>query len=453
MMLALITLSIAGLMAMFFGFVKSRNLIMPFVFLTTLAALFFIIVKQPFWNHYLTDMVETTGNSRILSILLLLNGLALIPFYNHYQQRGEEELADFLGLVLFSMVGAVLMVTSINYICLFIGVEILSIAMYILAGADRRKSKSNEAALKYFISGSFTSAVLLFGIGLLYATNGSLAISQPAGSTNEWLIQVAYLFVFSGFALKIAVVPFHFWAPDVYEGTPTLFTALMASLVKIASIGAFLRIVQLNLDHLPNWLNAYFILVILATMTFGNLFAMKQQSVKRLMAYSGIVQAGFIMLGFLSMRTGEDWPVLFYFIAYALSSIVAFVVIHFVEQQSGSDALDSFNGLFRSNPLLAIVMTIALVSLAGAPFTSGFIAKLFVLNQAVSSGHTALVVIVVLCTLISVYYYYRIINAMYNGSADKPYRLSFVHALLLTVFSFLTLLAGVIPDYFVSLLR
>lgn len=453
MMMTFILLSIAGLLVMFLGFVKQRNLIMPFALFAGMGALFCLLTQQTAWNYFLTGMVDLQGTPKVLSILLLLNGIALIPFLQHYAQRGEEEIADFMGLALFSLLGGLLMVTAANYIILFIGVEILSIAMYILAGADRRKIKSNEASLKYFISGSFTSAILLFGIGLLYAVNGSLAIAQPVEASGSALLQIAYLFLFTGFALKIAIVPFHFWAPDVYEGTPTLFTALMASLVKIASIGAFLRVIQLNADGLPGWLNAYFMLLILATLILGNLFAMKQQNVKRLMAYSGIVQAGFILMGFISMKPGEEWPVLFYFIAYALSSVVAFVVIHFVEEQSGSDSLESFTGLYKSNPVLTIAMTVSLISLAGAPFTSGFVAKLFVLNQVVSSGYTALVVVAVLCTLMSMYYYYKIINAMFSGSADQPFRLPYGYSLLLIVFTLLTLATGVVPDYFVSLLK
>ncbi|MBK8954801.1 MAG: NADH-quinone oxidoreductase subunit N [Saprospiraceae bacterium] len=453
MMLALIILSLFAIGVMFLGFAKLRNIIMPVALGGVALAFYALISGQTFWNHYLMNMLQTDGNAAVLSGLVMLNGLALIPFYNVYEKRGQEEIADFLGLILFALVGSILMVSCSNYMTMFLGVEILSISMYILAGADRRKVKSNEASLKYFITGSFTSAILLFGIALLYAVSGSLNIDNSFSADGNLLAQMAYLFIFTGFALKIAIVPFHFWAPDVYEGTPTLFTAAMASLVKIASMGAFFRIIQMNAENMPDWIDAYFIMLILATLIFGNLFALKQQGVKRLLAYSGIVQAGFILMGFIQLKPGDDWAILYYFIAYVLASVVSFTVVHFVEEQSGSDDLNAFAGLYRSNPTLAVVMTIALISLAGGPFTSGFVAKIFMLNQAITHGYAALVVVAVICTILSVYYYYKIINAMFSGSADQKFSLSPLHSGMLILFSLVTLAAGIIPTYFVGLLK
>ncbi|MBK9107106.1 MAG: NADH-quinone oxidoreductase subunit N [Saprospiraceae bacterium] len=453
MMLSLIILTFFAVCIMFLGFVKQRNIIMPVAFLGVSLALYALLSGQSFWNHYLANMLQTDGSAHVLSSLVIMNGLALIPFYNVYEKRGQEEIADFLGLILFAMMGAVIMVSCTHYMALFLGIEILSISMYILAGADRRKVKSNEASLKYFITGSFTSAILLFGIGLLYAISGSLQIDNPLSVDSNLLGQIAYIFIFTGFALKIAIVPFHFWAPDVYEGTPTLFTAAMASLVKIASMGAFLRVVQYNSDNLPGWIDAYFILLIIATLIFGNIFAMKQQGVKRLLAYSGVVQAGFILLGFIQLKPGDESLILYYFIAYMLASLAAFVVVYFVEEQYGSDDLNAFTGLYKSNPILAFVMTAALISLAGGPFTSGFVAKIFMLNQAITHGYAALVVIAVICTLLSVYYYYKIVNAMYSKSADQKFTISPLHSGILLVFSLVTLAAGIIPSFFVELLK
>lgn len=453
MMLSLIILSLCGVLIMFLGFIKQRNVIMPVAFAGVGWALYALLSGQNFWNHYLTEMLQTDGSAKVISGLVLLNGLALIPFYSVYEKRGQEEIADFLGLILFASVGAVIMVSCTHYMTLFLGVEILSISMYILAGADRRKTKSNEASLKYFITGSFTSAILLFGIGLLYALSGSLKIDNPFPVNADVLGQIAYIFIFTGFALKIALVPFHFWAPDVYEGTPTLFTAAMSSLVKIASIGAFFRVVQFNTENLPGWMDAYFVLIILATLVFGNIFAMKQQGVKRLLAYSGIVQAGFILMGFIQLKPGNEWAILYYFIAYVLASVVSFAVVHFVEEQSGTDDLEAFAGLAKSNPILALVMTAALISLAGGPFTSGFVAKIFMLNHAITHGYAALVVVAVICTILSVYYYYKIINAMYSNSGDAKFSISPVHSGMLILFSLITLVAGVIPSYFIDFLK
>ncbi len=451
-MLSLIILSLFGVLILFMGFLKRSGWVIPVSILAVLLALAALLGQQSFWNHYLMDMVQTDGTAKILTALVFTNGLVLLPFYTQFNSRGNEEMADFLGLILFSLIGAALMVSSTHYMSLFIGVEILSISMYILAGADRRKIRSNEAALKYFITGSFTSALMLFGIGLLYAVNGSLAMDSPAFEPGI-LSSIAYLFLFTAFALKVAVVPFHFWAPDVYEGTPTLFTAAMASLVKVASVGAFLRIVQMNHELFPDWMNWYFAFLILLTLVFGNLFALQQRSAKRLLAYSGIVQAGFILMGFIELQAGQEWPILYYFVAYVLASLVCFIVVHYVETNSGSDDLDSFAGLSKSNPTLAWVMTIALVSLAGGPLTAGFVGKISMLEHAIQHGFSTLVVIAVICTLLSVYYYYKIVNAMFSPSGDQKWSISIYHSGLLILITLVTIAAGIVPELLNQWLR
>lgn len=339
------------------------------------------------------------------------------------------------------------MVSSQNYMVLFLGIEILSLSMYVLAGADRRKVKSNEASLKYFITGAFTSAIFLFGVGLIYATKGSLSFMHVSGQA-DLLTNVGFVFLFVSFALKIALVPFHFWAPDVYEGTPTLFTAAMATIVKVAAFGAFFRLVQFNHDILPEWMNWFFALLIIATLVYGNILAMNQRSVKRLLAYSGIVQAGFILFGFIQLSGDTAWVMIYYLLAYTLSSLVSFIIVHFVEEQSGSDDIDAFAGLAQSNRSLALMMTIALISLAGGPLTAGFIAKIVVLNQAVVHGFTSLVVMAVICTLMSVYYYYKVINAMFSKSADQTWSTPFVYKSILALFILFTLVAGIVPGVF-----
>lgn len=448
-MLCLIILSLTGVSTMFLGFMKTKKLVLPVATLGVVLALAALWSEQSFWNYYLSGMVQTEGIARLLSVFILLNGLFVLPFFNLFTNRGNEELGDFISLIVFSLMGAVLMVSSVNYMSLFIGLEILSIAMYILAGADRKRVKSNEASLKYFITGAFTSAILLFGIGLLYAGTGSLEI-QNQSAASHYLEQFAYVFLFTAFALKVAVVPFHFWAPDVYEGTPTLFTATMASMVKVASIGAFLRIIQLNAEVLPEWTQWYFAFLILASLLFGNILALNQRSTKRLLAYSGIVQAGFILMAFIQFEPGSEVPVLYYFMAYVLASVVCFVVIHFVEEQSGTDDIDSFAGLAKSNPVLAVTMTIALISLAGGPLTSGFVAKIYMLMNAIDHGFASLVVVAVVCTLLSVYYYYKIINAMYSGSADQKWNIHWSYQLVLLLATIITLIAGIVPSVFTS---
>ncbi len=447
MMLAFVILTLFSVLILFLGFAKQRNLIIPVSLLAVILAIGSIYTKQTFWNHYLADMIDTEGYASVISLLILCTGLGLIPFLHLFQKRGNEELGDFLGIFLFALMGGMLMVCSQNYMILFLGIEILSLSMYVLAGADRRKVKSNEASLKYFITGSFTSAVFLFGIALIYATRGSLSYLQVSGH-GDVITDLAFIFIFVSFALKIAIVPFHFWAPDVYEGTPTLFTAAMSTVVKVAAFGALFRIIQFNQAILPVWLDWFFAILILATLLLGNIMAMSQRSVKRLLAYSGIVQAGFILFGFIHLTGDTAWVVIYYLLAYTLSSLVCFIIVHFVEEQSGSDDIDSFTGLASSNPTLAILMTLALISLAGGPLTAGFIAKLFVLNQAVVYGFASLVVVAVISTLMSVYYYYKIINAMFSQSADQKWNTPLIYKGILLIFILITISAGVVPGWF-----
>ncbi|MBL7819296.1 MAG: NADH-quinone oxidoreductase subunit N [Saprospiraceae bacterium] len=452
MMLALIILTLAGLLILFLGFSKIRNVLLPVAIVALVAAIFSLTTQQTFWNQYLTDMVQIDGISRKISLIIMYTALGLLPFFNLFKGRGQEELSDFLGIYLFAIIGSILMVSALNYMSLFLGVEILSISMYVLAGANRRSVHSNEASLKYFITGSFTSAIMLFGIAWIYVESASLSMVQLSGAATN-MMSFGFLFLFTAFALKVALVPFHFWAPDVYQGTPTLFTASMATLVKIAAIGAFYRLVQLNYAVLPDWINWYFVLLILATLILGNIQAVSQNSVKRLFAYSGIVQSGFILMGFLYQSEFVDWTMLFYFIAYASASLVGFIVIHFVETQSGSDNLDSFVGLSKSNPGLALVLTISLISLAGGPLTAGFMAKIFMLSQSIQNNFTALALVAVISAVISMYYYYKVINAIYSKSADASWSVPFYYKGLLYVFTVITLIAGLVPSFLIGLIK
>ena len=250
----------------------------------------------------------------------------------------------------------------------------------------------------------------------------------------------------SGFAFKVALAPFHFWAPDVYQGTPTLFTTVMATLVKIAGFGAIFQFIQAQQSLLPNWIVWFFALVIVTSMLIGNIFAYNQSSIKRMLAYSSVVQAGFILMGFLNFKEETSWMVLFYLSAYCLASIVTFMVTYFVEEQSGTDHIHSFAGLSKSNPILAVVMTVALISLAGVPLTAGFMSKLFVLKNANNIGLTSLVVISLILAVVSFYYYFKVINAMYSASGDQKFKIPALYQILLVCFSVALILLGIAPS-------
>lgn len=445
-MLSMIVLTVAGVLALFLGFSKTKSLILPVAMLGILASAAAYYFYQPLWSEWLLGMMGTFGPPSVFTGLLLACTFLILPFLNVYKLRGSGELGDFTGIILFSVIGGMMMVAHQDLMILFLGIEILSIAMYILAGADRRVIQSNEAAMKYFIMGAFASAIFLFGVGLYYVSTGSFKIFDVKIIAPE-LYSISILILFVGLAFKLALAPFHFWAPDVYQGAPTIFTATMATLVKIAGFGALFQLLRYHAENVSEWIYWMMILLALLSMLIGNIMAFGQTSVKRLLSYSGIVQAGFILIGFLHTRLENSWMVAFYLVAYVLASLASFFVIYFVENQKGSDDIGEFKGLYHQNPVLAIVFTIALVSFGGVPLTSGFMAKLFVLNHAAGFGSPALVLIALVLAVASMYYYFKLINQFFTSdqSAEKAWDISWGYKGMLIVLSAITLILGLYP--------
>ena len=443
-MSAIIILTISSLLILFFGFSKQRGVILPLSFIALIASFAMLAMGNNFWSEYLTNMISIQSSSKSFALLICAIAICIFPFFHELIKRGNEELADFIGIILLSIVGAIIMVSYQNMMTLFLGIEILSIAMYVLAGANRRSVNSNEASIKYFILGSFASAILLFGIALYYAATGSLSIINPKLINSE-LYQFSLLIIFSGFSFKVALAPFHFWVADVYQGTPTLFVTVMATIVKIAGFGALAQFVLSQNSVLPSWINWFFALIILASMFIGNIFAYSQSSVKRILAFSSVVQSGFILMGIINLDANNSWSLIYYLTAYALASIVTFIVVYFVEEQAGSDHLDSFAGLSKSNPVLAVVMSIALISLAGVPLTAGFMSKLYVLRNINSIGFTALMVIALVLAAVSFYYYFKIINAMFSPSGDRRWSVHFSYSAVLVFITIAIIFLGVMP--------
>ena len=328
-MLTIIILTVAAVLILFLGFARQRGLILPVAMLALVASL--VAMHYPEWTEtsILTGMLHFDLTSFVLCILQFVFALCIIPFLHQFRQRGNEELGDITGLFLLALIGGMIMVSYQNFIMMFLGIEILSISMYVLAGADRRRITSNEAAIKYFIMGSFASAILLFGIDAIYASTGSLSFGNVLPGMDKFY-QIGVLFVLSGLAFKIALVPFHFWAPDVYEGTPTIFTAIMSSIVKIAGFGALLQYLKLSSATLPEWVFWFLLLIALVTIVVGNIMAYNQTSVKRILAYSGIVQAGFILIAVLKITPQTEKILIYYLIAYGAASLITFLITHFV---------------------------------------------------------------------------------------------------------------------------
>jgi NADH-quinone oxidoreductase subunit N len=339
-------------------------------------------------------------------------------FYEDHQTK----ISDFIAIKIFMLAGAVAMVSFGNLAMFFLGIEILSISLYILAASSRLNLKSNEAGMKYFLMGSFASGIILFGICMIYGAMGTFDVAE----ITEWSrsaelpiwFPIGIAMVTIGMLFKIAAVPFHFWAPDVYEGSPALTTATMSTLVKVIAVATLYKLLTaMNADISDAFINII-IAISIASMTVGNIMALKQTNVKRMLAFSGISHAGFMLMALLSISTSAG-SLLYYATAYSLSGIAAFAVILYVCKNRDNEDIENFNGLGKNNPLMAAVLTASLLSMAGIPIFAGFFAKMVLFSQTIEAGYLVVVIAAVINSIISVGYYFKLILAMYNKEPNE----------------------------------
>jgi NADH-quinone oxidoreductase subunit N len=474
-MLPLVLLSVFGIVNLFLGFLRSNRVLMPFV-LVVLALVFGLNLLD--WNHagsinglfdspYVTQMLTVDNYSVAFSGIVLLTALLLLPFSNSYVAAGEPNLAEYYSLLLFSLVGAIMMVSYNHLIMLFVGIEILSISMYCLAGSDKRNVRSNEAALKYFLQGAFATGILLFGMALLYGATGTFqlselatAIAAPANQTLQPMLYVGVLMMVIGIGFKVSAAPFHFWTPDVYEGTPTFFTAFMSTVVKTAGFAAFLKLLVVALPAASSvWLPTIIAMCVL-TLLLGNIGAAVQTSAKRMLAYSSVSHAGYLLLGLVAGQGKLSGPaaqgIFFYSLAYSVATVAAFGVLKLVADQRQREDYAGLAGLGRTNPLLAFVLTVAMLSLGGIPLTGGFFGKFFIFT-AVAQNNIGLVVFAVVMSMVGIYYYLRPVIAMYMrpaepGVSQTPIVVDGFQSATLVVLAAITLILGILPGFLSGLL-
>ena len=331
-------------------------------------------------------------------------------------RRGE-----FYMITLATLLGMYFMISAGNFLMFFIGLETASIPMATLAAFDKYKQKSAEAGAKYILSAVFASGLSLYGISLIYGTTGTLYFEDiPAGITGSPIQLMAFVFFFVGLGFKLSLVPFHQWTPDVYEGAPTSVTAYLSVISKGSAAFVLMAILYKVFTPLVNEWQAILYWVIIASITLANLFALRQQNLKRFFAYSSISQAGYIMLGVISGTAMGMTGLVYYVLVYMLSNLAAFGVIAIVEHRSGKITIDDYNGLYSTNPRLSFVMMIALFSLAGIPPFAGFFSKFFIFAAAAQQGFYVLVFIALLNTILSLYYYLRVIKAMFINKSEEP---------------------------------
>ncbi len=459
-MVAITLLSVFGMVSMFLGFSKSKGHLLPATLVFLLLALLgnFYEFNQP--QNYFIAMMETTPVSVVFSSVIILAAFLTVPLSTRYVNDARAQPAEYYAILLFSLVGAIMMTNFENMLMLFVGVEILSISMYVLAGSEKRNLRANEAALKYFLMGAFTTGILLFGVAMLYGATGSFSVSgigtyvnQNASNPSPLLI-LGLSLILVGVLFKVSAAPFHFWTPDVYEGAPTFFTTFMSTVVKTAGFAAIYKLLSVSfIDIYTNW---WYIIAGVAALTLiiSNITAVYQNSFKRMMAYSSISHAGYLLIAVLAMNEQSQSAILFYALAYTTATVAAFGVLMSVSERHNSEAFSAFNGLAKQNPFLAFVLAVSMCSLAGIPLTAGFVGKLMVFLSAAEGGYVWLIVVSVLMAAVGIYYYFRVIISAYMRENNEPkvIEVDAYGKMTLALATLLTLLLGILPNLVLGLI-
>jgi NAD(P)H-quinone oxidoreductase subunit 2 len=401
--------------------------------------------------------------SILFRTLIIIGTLITLQFSKKYAANFGRSSGEFYTLILAAALGAMFLVGANDIILLFVALETLSISSFLLTGYTKSDKLSNEAALKYLVIGAASSAVLLYGFSFLYGITGQTNIADITGFLSKYNINtvliVSFLLVMGGFCYKIAAVPFHTWTPDVYEGAPIPVTAFLSVVSKIAGFAVIIKTLSLIYSNLPVWSSSIAVIAVI-TMTVGNLMAINQTNIKRLMAYSSIAHTGYILTGLAILTHAGIAGIIFYLITYLFMNFGAWAAIEIFINKTGKDTVDSFDGLATKQPLLAFGFTICLLSLAGIPITAGFFGKFFLFQSIAMAGiqnYAWLLIIALINTVISVYYYLRIIAAMilkpsvaeYSEDIIKP---SFSLNSVLAFTVLVTLLIGIFasPIYSIS---
>jgi NADH-quinone oxidoreductase subunit N len=424
-----------------------------------LASLYWGIGKE---TSAFSGMVRADPFSFFFKVMITIIALLTILASLAYAKREGIGFGEYYVLVLFAAVGMMLMASGVNLLIIFLGLEVMSISIYVLAGIMRDDTRSVEAAFKYFLLGSFASAFLLYGIALTYASTGTLdlaginrVLEERAWVSGLPILITGLALLIVGFGFKIALVPFHMWTPDVYEGAPTSITAFMAAGVKAAGFAAFVRVFFYALPALQAYWTQIMWILAVATMTVGNIIALAQSNIKRMLAYSSIAHAGYILVAFAVGKELGMSSMLFYLLAYVFMNMGAFTVVILLGKKGEENTLISdYAGIGFRHPLLAVAMAIFMFSLAGVPPTGGFMAKFYVFSAAVKANYYWLAVIGVLNSAVAAYYYLRVLIYMYFREPEKELAIggfspAAVLAIIISVWGVLHM--GILPSAFWAL--
>ena len=403
-----------------------------------LVALALVISRAGVTTSAFNGMIMIDGFATFMSVIFLFSGLAGIAVAYDYLMRSGIERGEYYVLLLFSIVGMMLMAAAADLIMVFLALELLSIPLYVLAGIAVPRPDSEEAALKYFLLGAFASGFFLYGTALVYGATGSTALTDIVSVTASGGVNLSFLVIGAGLILvglgfKVAVVPFHMWTPDVYQGAPSSVTAFMAVGAKAAGFAALLRIFVLVFPPLAMDLTPVLWALAALTMVIGNVIAIAQRNIKRMLAYSSIAHAGYIMMALVPYGQGDVSAdtvasALFYLLAYMLTSFAAWAVVIALEHNMAEGrntnglSLDDYSGLGQKQPALAAAMTVAMLSFIGIPPTLGFVGKFYLLRTVIEGGFPGLALIGLLTSLVSAYYYLRVVVYMYMRDGEPVVR-------------------------------
>lgn len=452
-LIAIVGLGIFSLIAEIFNF---RKAIVPIAIIGLLAILGLTISEFNTPGAFYNNMIVVDKFSVTFSSLFIILTIFLVTLSQDVYKDHPTKISDYIAIKIFLLAGSVAMVSFGNLSMFFLGIEILSISLYILAASNRLNIKSNEAGMKYFLMGSFASGIILFGICLIYGATGYFDIaeihdlSQGLGLPIWFSIGIALLLI--GMLFKIATVPFHFWAPDVYEGSPTITTTTMSTLAKVVAIATLYKLIHSLEANFSYTFQMVIVVVSILSMMVGNIMALRQTNVKRMLAFSGISHAGFMLMALLSMSTAAN-TLLYYTAAYSFAGMAAFTVILFVCRNKDNEEIINFNGLAKTHPLLAAILTASLLSMAGIPIFSGFFAKFMLFTQTIQSGFLVVVIFGVINSIISVGYYFKLILAMYTKDAsEEKTAVPFVYHAVAVTAILLNIIIGIYPSLLTNLL-
>jgi NADH-quinone oxidoreductase subunit N len=442
---ALIIIFITGLISMFIAMARKPALVLATALIGLLASISSLIyqINEPYtWLNYEGLSFDLFAN--YYGLVALVFGLLIILVGYQNFKKEIEHTGEYISLLLFSLCGVLIMLSFTDLFMFFLGLEILSIPIYVMAGSKKKDLKSTEASMKYFFTGAFATGVLLFGIAWLYGATGTFKIDEIAmqiqnPETHSALLYVGVLLILASFLFKVGAAPFHFWSPDVYEGSPSIVTSFMAAVVKLAAFGAFIKLFTISFGGIHEfWAPTVMGLAIL-TMFVGNLTALRQTKFKRLLAYSSITHVGYALMAIISTSGASGFNLWVYLLAYGFS-IIALIIISLIVNDE-EDNLSSFKGFARKHPFAGLIMILALLSLAGVPPLAGFFGK-YLVFASVISDYPVLVILALVNSGIAIYYYVRLIVEAVSTEDNVDSDITISHAKINPVYMAVLIICG-----------